>query len=202
MSLSFSGILENVRYLATVSGVGQFARRYFVMNSFDGVLTIIGVMLGSYTVVGIDSRYMASAGVGAIIAIAISGFTGTYMSETAERKRWLIAIEKQLLRKMRGSIQEKAANFASILSALTAGVSPALVSMVCLSPLLLSMHAILPEMLAFHITLLFCSFCLFLLGYYLGKISKESALFWGVKMLLIGTLVALLSVFVSTLFVL
>jgi len=31
-----------------IAEIGEIARRYFVMNAFDGILTIIGVLTGSY----------------------------------------------------------------------------------------------------------------------------------------------------------
>lgn len=186
--------VHNFRYLARVSGVGEFARRYFVMNSFDGVLTIIGIILGSYSVVGVDPKYIVSAGIGATIAMAVSGFSGTYMTETAERRLRLKFIEKQLLRKLAGSLQDKAAKFASFWSAMIDGVSPALVSFICLFPLLLSMYGILNPLLAFYTALTLSGIILFSLGLYLGRISKENVIWWGLKILLIGAFVAGISI--------
>ncbi len=50
------------------AGVTRLARRYFVMNSFDGVLTTVGLLSGAY-VGGIkDSALILTIGISAGIA--------------------------------------------------------------------------------------------------------------------------------------
>ena len=41
--------IERFKEYEEVAGIGEIARRLFAMNSFDGVLTIIGVLMGNYT---------------------------------------------------------------------------------------------------------------------------------------------------------
>jgi predicted membrane protein (TIGR00267 family) len=83
-----------------MTDLGQIARRYFVMNFFDGVLTVLGIVIGSFilflggsppTKLEIIIPAFATS-----IAIGISGITGGYLSERAERKRNIIEMQKAM----------------------------------------------------------------------------------------------------------
>ena len=64
----------------------EIARRYFAMNAFDGVLTIIGVLMGNL-VAGVSSaQIVLSTGLTTSGAMGISGLWGAYLTESAERK--------------------------------------------------------------------------------------------------------------------
>ena len=65
--------LEQVRELSALAEVGEIARRYFAMNAFDGVLTIIGVLVGSYTAGVTDARIVLTTGFSTALAMGISG---------------------------------------------------------------------------------------------------------------------------------
>jgi hypothetical protein len=43
-----------------VSETGDITHRYFVMNAFDGVLTMLGVVIGAYTSVVISDHFQSS----------------------------------------------------------------------------------------------------------------------------------------------
>ena len=60
-----------------ILALDTIARRYLVMNSFDGVLTIIGILIGAYSVGINDSRIIIAAGLGAGI-------------NHSARSRWLL----------------------------------------------------------------------------------------------------------------
>jgi predicted membrane protein (TIGR00267 family) len=190
---SIRRLFENFNYYGKISKVEDVARRYFVMNAFDGTLTMLGIIFGSYFAVGVQPRFVVSAGLGAIIAMTISGFGGTFMTETAERKRKLKKIEKRLLRKLKGTQREKAAFFASVYAAIVNGVSPALAALICVFPYILALWGIFSGVLVFYLSLGISTLVLFSLGLYLGKLSKENALLLGIKMLIVGLAVGIVS---------
>lgn len=70
--------------------LGEIARRYFVMNFFDGVLTVLGVLIGYFTLylTGIvkDSSAILIPSISVSVAIGISGISGGYLAEKAERR--------------------------------------------------------------------------------------------------------------------
>lgn len=73
--------LGRFRSYIKVAKAGAIARRYFVMNAFDGALTILGVIVGAFMAREADPRVIIGAGVGASLAMGISGAWGAYMAE-------------------------------------------------------------------------------------------------------------------------
>ena len=61
------------------------ARRFFVMNSFDGSLTMLGIIVGSWVSGVRNPSKIVGTGLGACLAMGISGMVGAYASERAER---------------------------------------------------------------------------------------------------------------------
>ena len=178
--------IELYRRYLKASGALEIARRLFVMNAFDGVLTIMGVVLGAYLSGVQDSGFVITAGVGGSIAMGISGMSGAYMAERAERMRDIRKLESAMLRDLDGTHVVRAFRTASIAVALVDGLSPAIAALLLISPFLLvpmiSMSTAAVLSLALGLVVLF------LLGLFLARISEEVALISGLKMLLVGVL--------------
>ncbi|MBD3227006.1 MAG: hypothetical protein GF329_02375 [Candidatus Lokiarchaeota archaeon] len=84
-----------------ITNVAAIARRYFVNNFYDGMLTILGSLLGflTYILTGaptVESHIIILAGIGTSISMFISGFSGSYLSEKAERRKIQNEIEKAM----------------------------------------------------------------------------------------------------------
>lgn len=178
--------IELYRRYLKASGALEIARRLFVMNAFDGVLTIMGVVLGAYLSGVQDSGFVITAGVGGSIAMGISGMSGAYMAERAERMRDIRKLESAMLIDLDGTHVVRAFRTASIAVALVDGLSPAIAALLLISPFfmvpLISMSAAAMMSLTLGLVVLF------LLGLFLAKISEEVALISGLKMLLVGVL--------------
>ena len=85
--------LKNYKEYDKISNISNIARRVFANNSFDGILTIMGILLGAYYA-GIDSAMVIiKTGLGASIAMGVSGAWGAYYTEKAERKKKIHELE-------------------------------------------------------------------------------------------------------------
>jgi len=163
--------------------VAKFARRYLVMNSFDGVLTILGVVVGTYMAEGFTPpNIVLSAGFGASLAMGISGATGTYLTERAERTRENNNDEDE----SNGDMHED-----SLFLALVDGLSPALVTFMAIIPFILALNNMISVELAFISSIVIIAAELFSLGAFLGKISGKSIILHGLITLLAGIAVFL-----------
>ncbi|MFW9827540.1 MAG: VIT1/CCC1 transporter family protein [Candidatus Thorarchaeota archaeon] len=86
-------MLEKIRIYAKITKLWAIARRYFVNNFYDGMLTVLGVLLGFFVLVlkgtetSIESNFILLAGLGSSISMFMSGITGSYLSERAEQKK-------------------------------------------------------------------------------------------------------------------
>ncbi len=95
-------MFEKVKIYSKITNLWGIARRYFVNNFYDGMLTVLGILLGFFAVIlkegqnSVNSHLVILTGVGSSISMFISGITGSYLSEKAERKK----IKEELNRAM------------------------------------------------------------------------------------------------------
>ncbi|MEM3897841.1 MAG: VIT1/CCC1 transporter family protein [Nitrososphaerota archaeon] len=183
-----SAISRILRY----SGAGEFSRRYAVMNAFDGVVAILGIVLGSTLLGEASAGNIIAAGVGALVAMGVSGVSGTYMAERAEQERKLKEIEEAMLTKLNGSIIAEARKRAAIFSAIVDALAAILAGLIPLSPYLAALSGLLTLDLAFHISVGVSLAFLFTLGVFLGKIARNNLIISGLKSLAIGVATILL----------
>lgn len=183
--------IKKIKAYDRIAGIGEIARRYFAINSFDGVLTILGLLVGSY-VGGIrDPKVVIFAGLGISIAMMVSGMWGAYITEHAERRKSLRELEQSTLIKLHHTDIGKASRFATRVVALINGLSPFITALIVLTPFFFSKFFNNIE------NVYYASGCiaftiLFLVGTFLGKISKENLIKTGLKMVLAGIVCALL----------
>jgi len=175
-----------IRNYIKISGVSPISRRYFVMNAFDGATTVVGIVLGAHVAEITNQLWIISSGLGAALAMGLSGFAGAYMTEEAERTMRLKSLEKSMLRDLSESVVGEASRFASIWTGIVDGVSPFVSAIACLVPFLLSYYGMISIDFAIQLSIAVGLFLMFLLGAFLGKISDRNVILHGVKTLCVG----------------
>jgi predicted membrane protein (TIGR00267 family) len=171
-----------------ITQMNPIARRYFVKNGFDGSMTMLGIVVGSWIAGVTNPRIIVTAGLGACLAMGISGLFGAYMTERAERKRKLKTLEAAMITDLQDSIFEEASAFVSIYAAIVDGASPILTAIFSLIPFALTIRGTLLIWDAYIISFTVSLVALFLLGLYLGRIAKENILLSGVQTLAAGVI--------------
>jgi len=177
--------LDEIKAYNQIVGITEIARRYFVMNAFDGILTTIGVLAGNYLAGVRDLSIPVRIGVATSIAMGISGLWGAYLTETAERQRELSELEKVSLIDQSETSIGRASRFAVIVVSIVDGLAPALAALIVLTPLFLDsviQNPVLSYALAGGTALV----SLFVLGLFLGKISEANLIGFGMKTLMAG----------------
>jgi predicted membrane protein (TIGR00267 family) len=182
-----------------ISGVGQITRRYFVMNAFDGALTMLGVVIGAYVSGVLKPIVIISAGIAGSIAMGTSGISGAYMTEKAERTKKLKGLERAMLKDMKDGLHGKSHRFATIYAAIVDGVSPAIAAMIVISPFFMVNFNLISSEIAFFSSIAMTLLILSLLGVYLAKISDENMIKYGIQMLFVGVITAFICVGTSIL---
>lgn len=182
-----------------ITDLDEIARRYFVINAFDGSMTMLGIISGVLFSNITDYRIIINSGLGACIAMGVSGVSGTYMSEKAERTRDLRELEDAMLTNLENSIISEASHFAAVFIALIDGVSPVIAGLVPLIPFFFARSGLLHFSLAVRASIALNLLTLFILGAFLGKVSGEGVLRKGIIMMTAGLTAAVLSVLLSTL---
>lgn len=184
--------LHEFRLLLQISQSHGILRRYFVVNGFDGALTMMGIIIGFS--VGESERLttVISACLGATVALGMSGFTSAYISESAERKKWLAELKEAMVDDLNDSAHSVAARWVPLLVALVNGAAPFLLGLFIISPLWLALGGSALPLPPLQLSLILSLFSLFLLGIFLGRVSGGFWLWSGVQTLLIACVTAFL----------
>ena len=80
-------MLSRLRTLLRITHSQGIMRRYFVVNGFDGALTMMGLCMGFYISDQVQIAVVIHACLGAAIALGMSGLSSAYISEAAEKKK-------------------------------------------------------------------------------------------------------------------
>jgi predicted membrane protein (TIGR00267 family) len=182
---SQSSRLQEYSECRRIAGIGQIGRRHLAMNAFDGILTMIGVLMGSY-IAGISDPFIVLyTGLATSVAMGISGFWGAYMTESAERKHELAELEQAMLRNLSQTKKARAGRFAVVAVSIIDGLSPLVAGFIVVSPFLLPVD-LLSMHFSYYVSLGIAMAMLFALGVFLAKVARENIVRSGVRMLFAG----------------
>ncbi len=96
-------MIEKIRTYADITDFLSIARRYFVNNFYDGMLTVLGIILGFFISIlrgsqmSIDSYLVLLTGLATSISMFVSGLSGSYISEKAEQKKLKLELDKAMV---------------------------------------------------------------------------------------------------------
>ena len=185
-------LLEQTRFLLRITRTHEIMRRYFVVNGFDGALTMLGLILGFIVSDANALSVIINVCLGAAIALGVSGVSSAYVSESAERKRALAELEGAMMTNLRDSAHGEAARGVPLLIALVNGFAPLIISLLILMPLFLANAGFVLPVSPLYLAVAITLFLIFLLGVFLGSIAGISWLRSGVQTLLVAILTAAL----------
>jgi predicted membrane protein (TIGR00267 family) len=185
---------EEIGTYLRVTKAQKILRRYFAMNAFDGAMTSLGVVIGAYISDILDPQAVIGVILVGGLAMAVSGFSGTYLTESAERNHSLNELENAMLVNLDDTIYGKASKYVSIIAALVDGSAPFLASIPSVIPFYLTSIGVLNIMTAFIMSVTASLATLFSLGVYLGRLSGSNVIISGLKMVVAGILVAALAI--------
>jgi predicted membrane protein (TIGR00267 family) len=177
--------IDQIREYESIAGFSQIARRALANNAFDGVLTMIGVLMGNY--LG-DVRHAATVvriGIATSISIGVSGLWGAYLAESAERGRELAELEKIALTDLSNTKIGRAARAAVVVVSLVDGLSPLISSLIVLIPFFFTPF-LGDIMLSYGLSLTVAMISLFGLGMFLGQISGRNLVGYGLRTVVAG----------------
>ena len=183
---------EKINLYSEVTNLTSVSRRYFIIGFFDGVLTILGLIIGSHLSGEISARLIITAGVATALALGISSSWGAFEAERIEQKIMKDQKERALLINSKESAIDRAHRFAAYVSSIIHGIAPIIGAILPIIP-----YAFLPLKEAFiaAITIGFAS--LFILGAVMGRSAKFNMFVSGFRMFLAGVLTAVVVTILS-----
>ena len=180
--------LKQIKTLLEISHSGEIMRRYFVVNGFDGALTMLGLIMGFYVSDRVDLAVVITSCLAAALALGMSGISSAYISEAAERRRTLAQLEKAMVTSLNESHHARAAIWIPWLVALVNGIAPLLIALIIVVPLWLARSGMvlapgpLPAAMAVALVIIF------LLGVFLGRVGGTFWLWSGLQSLTVALL--------------
>jgi predicted membrane protein (TIGR00267 family) len=176
--------LRDLNQALRISESDGLVRRYFVVNGFDGALTMLGILGGFYISGVSETKVVISACLGAAVALFMSGLSAAYISEAAERKKSLAEIEQAMTISLKNSTHGMAARWTPWIVGAVNGFSPFIIALLILSPIMFYSPGMpySPILVAIVLGL----FLMFLLGLFLGRVSGNHWLLSGLKALVVG----------------
>ncbi len=183
---STEDFVESFQMAVEMGEVKEIARRLAVTNTFDSILTMLGVLIGSYVSGLKDPRVVINVFLGGAIAIAMSGTLGTYMTERAERLSKVKELETAVLMDLDETIVGKAEKISALLVAIISGLTPSMIVLSLTIPFIIAEVNLISLDLAFMVSVAETLTIMFLIGAYLGKVSRENKLIYGLIYVALG----------------
>ncbi|WP_416841130.1 VIT1/CCC1 transporter family protein [Haloferax sp. DFSO52] len=169
--------------------VRAISRRYLVSNGFDGALTCIGIVIGSFLTGVTDGTIVVKIGVGAAIGLTTSGVWSVWEIERAEKQAELNRIEDAMLTDLSGTAVERDRVAARVVNATASGLGPLVSIVVPLLPFL-AVGSLFTMVTATATSVALGTGILFIFGSYMGSISGQRWYVAGIRMALAGVAVA------------
>ncbi len=185
-------LLRQASFLLRITHSRDIMRRYFVVNGFDGALTMLGLIIGFLLSGTSDPTIVINVCLGAAIALGMSGLSSAYVSESAERRRALHQLEQAMIDDLRESAHGEAARGVPLLIALVNGLAPLVMSLLILVPLFLARVGMPLPLFPLYAAAVVALLIIFMLGVFLGRISGVSWLRSGIQTLLVALVTAAL----------
>jgi predicted membrane protein (TIGR00267 family) len=183
-------LLDKAKLLLNISSTHGIIRRYFVVNGFDGALTMLGLVFGFILSAPASLNVMINACVGAAVALGMSGLSSAYVSEVAERKRDLAKLEGAMITDLEDSAHGSAARWIPMLVALVNGFAPLSFSLLIITPLWLSRAGFSLPVSPLYLSVIIALVLVFFLGVLLGRVASISWVRSGIQTLLVAVVTA------------
>lgn len=183
---------KQIFFLLNLSDSGAIVRRYMVVNGFDGVLTMLGLLVGFVISPATDLHVVISACLGAAVALGVSGISSAYISESAERQHALNELQQAMAKDLEETAHGQAARWVPWLVAVANGLAPFLLSICVLLPLFLASHGMVLPASPLYIAITIAVVLIFSLGVYLARLTRASWLKSGLQTALVAGITVLL----------
>jgi len=184
-------LLDQTRHFLSLTHSQGIARRYFVVNGFDGALAMLGLVMGFYVTGDASLEVAITACMGGAIALGVSGLSSAYISEAAERRRDLRSLEEAMAgESLQNSSHGRAARLVPVYVASVNGLAPFVTALLIIAPLWMARWGVVLPFSPFLAAAGTATFLLFFYGVYLGVVSGTFWLWSGVRTLFIAAATA------------
>ncbi|KXA89392.1 hypothetical protein AKJ62_03235 [candidate division MSBL1 archaeon SCGC-AAA259D14] len=170
--------------------------RYLIRGFIDGLLSTLGVVIGASIAITsggtetVQAGYIIiiASGLGGGIANGLSNVLGAFMGEKAAMYERYKKVEKAMLRDdvLKGTKVDERIQDKILTSGVADGLSTIGGAIIPIIPFLFVPIFTLTPMFGLYLSILVSLVLFFVLGIYIGKVSKENIILSGLKMVAFG----------------
>jgi predicted membrane protein (TIGR00267 family) len=169
-----------------LSEIGPILRRFFINTLFDSTFTQLGILLGSAFADSPDLRLVIGTLISSSVALGISTGVSVYESETLERERRTIELEKALFRKLDNTRFSETYQYYARTLALINFATPLICCAIIVLPIVAAFFQLVEPMIASWISIVLAMAILFVAGVYFGRYGKQNPVRKGLRMVGFG----------------
>ena len=153
--------------------------RYVILGSIDGLLAILGVVIGA-SAATVSNSFVINAAIGGAVALALTNGVGSYLAEGAVEYQKLAMLSKPMLRSLENTHLEREIKRKIWIDSLIHGGSSFAGSLVPIAPfLVLKTHTLEASITLSILTLV-------VLGTYSGRLARQNILSHIIRMVGLG----------------
>ncbi|HUL62319.1 MAG TPA: VIT1/CCC1 transporter family protein [Methanocella sp.] len=162
---------------------GNDAGRYLILGTIDGLLAVLGIIMG-LAVTTPHTEIIVKAALGGGLALCLTNGIGSYLAETAVEYGRISSVERAMLEDLRDTHIEKTARRKIVRDSLISGVSSLIGSVIPIVPFL-----VLSGVPAIATSVAISALTLIGLGLFSSHVSGQSAFWSVVRMFGLGALI-------------
>ncbi|MFW5955897.1 MAG: VIT1/CCC1 transporter family protein [Halorhabdus sp.] len=185
--------LATVRELLADEDVQSISRRYFISNGFDGTLTSIGIIVGSFLGGNQTGLEIVRIVVGGAIGLAASGVWSVWEIERAEKLAELHRIEEKMLADLEDTRLHDHRADARKINAFMSGLGPVIGMLLPIVPYFF-VDVALSMRWATVLGVFIGVGLLFVFGAYMGTLSEQNWVVAGLRTGVVGLVVGAINV--------
>jgi len=183
-------------------------KRYLLRGFIDGVLSSLGVVIGASTAIGLSNSIEATtiiiaAGIGGGVANGFSNILGAFVGEKLVKEKRLRKIEQAMLKEegLHGTEIDKKLEKKVVLSSLFDGLATIFGSLIPVLPFMIGLILNIKSLILLYSSAFISLVLFFVLGIYIGKISKENIIFSGLKLVAFGLVTLIVTLVIRMVFI-
>lgn len=166
--------------------IGPILRRLFINTLFDSTFTLLGIVIGQVFAAVPDLRLLIGTAVASSVALGISSGVSVYESETMERERRVVELEKALFVDLKNTIITENYKAYALILALVNFVTPLICCGIILVPFVFSLFYSLEIIIAAEISVILALGIVFVAGTVFGRAGKTNPVLKGLRMVFFG----------------
>jgi predicted membrane protein (TIGR00267 family) len=159
--------------------------RYLILGTIDGLLAVLGIIIGLAAATA-NNEIIIKAALGGGIALCLTNGIGSYLAETAVEYGRISSVEKAMLEDLRDTHIEKTAKRKIVRDSIIHGGASFVGSIIPILPFL-----IFEDGIAIYASVALCGIVLIGLGLYSGYVSSQSYIKSVVRMLGLGATIVI-----------